>query len=77
MATEMAIGCCPPPLGVLVRNLSLAFEFLYDHPLHLPLLAGPDYSALNVAQTNPSLLARAKTTETRYGAVHGQPLIHI
>jgi hydrogenase large subunit len=45
MAIEMAIGCVPPPLGVLVRNLALALEFLYDHPLHLHLLAGPDYSA--------------------------------
>jgi len=27
LATEMAIGCCPPPLGVLVRNLALALEW--------------------------------------------------
>ena len=42
MATEMAIGCRPPPLGIIVRNIALALEFLYDHPLHLHLLAGPD-----------------------------------
>ena len=59
MAIEMAIGCVPPPLGILVRNLALALEFLYDHPLHLHLLAGPDYSAAMVGPTNPSLLARA------------------
>ena len=41
LAIEMAIGCQPPPLGVLVRNLALSLEFLYDNPLHLHLLAHP------------------------------------
>jgi hydrogenase large subunit len=71
MATEMAIGCCPPPLGVLVRNLALALEFLYDHPLHLHLLAGPDYSAAMVGPTNPSVLDRARTFDAPGGAIHG------
>jgi len=71
MAVEMAIGCCPPPLGVLIRNLALALEFLYDHPLHLFLLAGPDYSALVVEATNPSLFEQAKSTEAPHAAVHG------
>ena len=71
MAIEMAIGCQPPPLGILIRNLALALEFLYDHPLHLHLLAGPDYSAQIVGQTNPSLLARAQRTEAPNAAVHG------
>ena len=71
LAIEMAIDCVPPPLGVLVRNLALALEFLYDHPLHLHLLAGPDYSAAIVEPTNPSLFARAKTREARHAAVHG------
>jgi hydrogenase large subunit len=71
MATEMAIGCVPPPLGILIRNIALALEFLYDHPLHLHLLAGPDYSAAIVGPTNPSLLARAERTEAPGAAVHG------
>ena len=71
LAIEMAIGCCPPPLGILIRNLALALEFLYDHPLHLHLLAGPDYSQVIVEPTNPSLYARAKTTEARHTAIHG------
>lgn len=70
-AIEMAIGCQPPPLGVLIRNLALALEFLYDHPLHLHLLAGPDYSAAIVEGTNPSLMERARITETRHADVHG------
>lgn len=75
MATEMAIGAPPPKLGILIRNLSLCFEFLYDHPLHLHLLAGPDYSAAIVGQTNPSLLARAKSTPARHADVHGYPTV--
>ena len=71
MAIEMAIGCCPPPLGVLIRNIALALEFLYDHPLHLHLLAGPDYSAVIVAQTNPSLIDRAKRTDAPHRDAHG------
>jgi hydrogenase large subunit len=75
LATEMAIGCCPPKLGVAVRNLVLAFEFMYDHPLHLHLLAGPDYSAAMIEPTNPSLLDRARRTEARHAAVHGYSTI--
>src|SRR5829696_753177 len=71
LAIEMAIGCQPPPLGVLIRNLALALEFLYDHPLHLHLLAGPDYSAAIIEPTNPSLYARAKKTEAPHRDVHG------
>ena len=71
LAIEMAFGVCPPRLGVLVRNLALALEFLYDHPLHLHLLAGPDYSAAIVAQTNPSLLDRAKTASAPGRDAHG------
>ena len=71
MAIEMAIGCVPPPLGILIRNLALALEFLYDHPLHLHLLAGPDYSAAMVGPTNPSLLDRARRREAPGAAIHG------
>lgn len=71
MATEMAIGCCPPPQGILVRNLALALEFLYDHPLHLFLLAGPDYSQSVVEDTNPALFERARGAEAPQAALHG------
>ncbi len=52
LAMEMAFNIQPPPLGVLVRNMMLSMEFLYDHPLHLFLLAGPDYSENVVKSTN-------------------------
>ncbi|MEO7137927.1 MAG: nickel-dependent hydrogenase large subunit [Gemmatimonadales bacterium] len=71
LAIEMAIGCCPPPLGVLIRNLALALEFLYDNPLHLHLLAGPDYSAAIVEPTNPALFALAQRSEAPHVEVHG------
>ncbi|HXV65203.1 MAG TPA: nickel-dependent hydrogenase large subunit [Vicinamibacteria bacterium] len=70
-AIEMALGLVPPPLGVLIRNLMLAMEFDYDHPLHLFLLAGPDYSQLVVEQSNPSIWEKAKSFEARGRDVHG------
>ena len=71
MASEMAFGVAPPPLGVIVRNLALAAEFLYDHPLHLFLLAGPDYSEAIVKQTNPELWERATRTPAPLADLHG------
>jgi len=71
LALEMALGIEPPPLGVLLRNLLLSIEYLYDHPLHLFLLAGPDYSEQLVKATNPELFDRATRTETRFGHLHG------
>ncbi len=71
MAIEMAFGVTPPPLGVVVRNLALAAEFLYDHPLHLFLLAGPDYSEAIVRQTNPELWERAARTAAPHAERHG------
>ncbi|MDR7482232.1 MAG: nickel-dependent hydrogenase large subunit [Armatimonadota bacterium] len=71
LAMEMAIGVVPPPLGIVMRNLLLALEFLYDHPLHLFLLAGPDYSQAIVSTTNPELWERAQHTEAPRGHLHG------
>ncbi len=71
MAIEMALGLTPPPLGIAVRNMALAFEFLYDHPLHLFLLAGPDYSEQVVRQTNPEHWEAAKSWRCPHADVHG------
>ena len=71
LAIEMAIGCCPPKLGIVIRNLALALEFLYDHPLHLHLLAGPDYSAAMVGPTNPGIIERARHTAAPSRDRHG------
>lgn len=71
LAIEMALGLTPPPLGLVMRNILLAIEYLYDHPLHLFLLAGPDYSEELVGATNPALLVKAAKTPARHQKVHG------
>ena len=72
---EMAFGVCPPPLGVEVRNLGEVGEMFYDRPLHLGLLAGPDYSTALVSVTNPELVTRAEKTLAPHGAIHGYTTI--
>jgi hydrogenase large subunit len=71
LAIEMAFGITPPPMGLALRNIQLALDFMLDNPLHLYLLAGPDYSQVVVERTNPSLWEKAQRTETRYGEQHG------
>lgn len=75
LALEMAIGLKPPPLGVAIRNLLLSIEYLYDHPLHLFLLAGPDYSEQLINATNPELFEKAQKTAARHQAKHGYSTI--
>jgi hydrogenase large subunit len=71
MGIEMAFGITPPPLGVCVRNLGEVAEMFYDHPLHLGLLAGPDYSTAIVSVTNPELVDLAEKTPSPNSKVHG------
>jgi hydrogenase large subunit len=59
-AIEMAMGLAPPPLGTVVRNMGEAAEMGLDNPLHLYLLAGPDYSESVVRHANPELWPRAE-----------------
>jgi len=71
LAIEMAFGICPPPLAVVIRNMALSMEFVWDNIMHLFMLAGPDYSEAMMRRTEPSLLEKSKTTETRFEALHG------
>jgi hydrogenase large subunit len=71
LAIEMAFGIAPPPMGLALRNIQLALDFMLDNPLHLYILAGPDYSQVVVERTTPSLWERAKATEARYTEIHG------
>jgi hydrogenase large subunit len=64
-AIEMAMGLAPPPLGTVVRNLGEAAEMGYDNPLHLYLLAGPDYSEAVVRNVNPELWRKAQQWKCR------------
>ncbi len=68
-AIEMAMGLTPPPLGTVVRNLGEAAEMGYDNPLHLYLLAGPDYSEAVMKQVNPELWPKAEKWKCP-GVVH-------
>ena len=71
LALEMAFGIHPPPMGVVARNLLLSLEYLYDHPLHLFLLAGPDFSEPAVRETNPEIWERAQRTSAPNKEIHG------
>lgn len=71
MALEMAFGVVPPPLAIIARNLGEGAELLYDHTLHLFLLAGPDYSERMVSRTMPSLWVQAQQAEAPHADVHG------
>src|ERR671914_2201333 len=71
LGIEMAFGIHPPPMGLVARNLLLSLEYLYDHPLHLFLLAGPDFSEPAVRETNPELWERAVNTPAPSKDLHG------
>jgi hydrogenase large subunit len=70
-AIESAMGITPPPLGTVVRNMVEAAEMGYDNPLHLYLLAGPDYSESVVKTTNPELWTKAEGWKCPSADVHG------
>jgi hydrogenase large subunit len=70
LAIEMAFGIAPPPMGLALRNIQLSLDFMLDNPLHLYLLAGPDYSRLVVERTNPSLWEKATKTEAPHAHIH-------
>ncbi|ABU82543.1 nickel-dependent hydrogenase large subunit [Ignicoccus hospitalis] len=72
MATDMALGAVPTPLGVVLRNMAFVMtDLLYDHAIILNLLGGPDYSEVAVSKLTPSCWEAAKTTPAEYSAVHG------
>src|SRR5262245_25862317 len=75
LALEMAFGIAPPPMGIVARNLLLSLEYLYDHPLHLFLLAGPDYSEPAVRATNPELWSLAERATAPQKEIHGYATI--
>jgi hydrogenase large subunit len=70
-AIEMAMGLAPPPLGTVVRNMQEAAEMGYDNPLHLYLLAGPDYSEAVIKQVNPELWPKAEAWRCPGEGHHG------
>ncbi len=71
LSIEMALDIKPPPLGIVIRNLLLSCEYLYDNPLHIFILAGPDFSETLIRETNPEIWAAAERAPTKYKATHG------
>ena len=72
MALESASEIAPPPLAMVARGLASAAELLYDHCLHLFLLAGPDYSEAMVRRATPNLWAHAERSLARRAGTHGE-----
>ncbi|MDQ3055270.1 MAG: nickel-dependent hydrogenase large subunit, partial [Actinomycetota bacterium] len=70
-AIESAMGLRVPPLGTVVRNMQESAEMGYDNPLHLYLLAGPDYSEAVVKAANPELWPRAESWSCKNSHIHG------
>lgn len=75
LAIEMAFGICPPPLAIIIRNMALSMEFVWDNIMHLFMLAGPDYSEATLKRTEPTLWARAQKTETKWEKLHGYQMM--
>ncbi|AGT35218.1 cytochrome B [Thermofilum adornatum] len=71
-AVDMAYGVAPEPLGVVLRNMAFAMtDALYDHPLILNMLGGPDYSELIVKKLTPSVWDDAQKTDAPHRDIHG------
>jgi len=71
LAMEMTFGIRPPEFGIVIRNVLAAVENLTDHPSHLFLRAGPDFSEPVVRDTNPELWTRAQATAAAGQDTHG------
>jgi hydrogenase large subunit len=74
-AQNMAFGIKPPPMAEWIINLGEAAEYMFDHNLFQDNLVGVDFCEQMVAQTNPSVLAKAETTLAPGSALHGHRTI--
>ena len=68
---NMAFGVKPPHIAEWIINLGEAAEYMFDHNLYQDNLVGVDFCEQTVAATNPSVLAKAKTSAAPGAAVHG------
>src|SRR5688572_29347489 len=68
---HMAFGIAPPHLAEWVINLGEAAEYMFDHNLFQENLVGVDFCERMVAETNPAVLERARSTPAPHAAVHG------
>ncbi len=74
-AQNMAYGIKTPPLGEWIMNLGEAAEYMFDHTIFQDNLVFVDFCEQMVKETNPSLLAKANTTDAPHAAIHGYKTI--
>jgi hydrogenase large subunit len=74
-AQNMAYGIKMPPLAEWIYNLGEAAEYMFDHAIFQDNLVFVDFCETMVAQTNPSLLAKAETTAAPNSHIHGKRTI--
>jgi len=71
-ANDMALGAVPYPLGQVLRNMAYAMtDMIYDHPVILNILEGPDFSAQVMQNYYPSCWQAALQTKAEYTDIHG------
>lgn len=74
-AQNMAYGIKTPPLGEWIVNLGEAAEYVFDHTIFQDNLVFVDFCEQMVKETNPSVLAKAETTEAPHADIHGHRTI--
>jgi hydrogenase large subunit len=70
-AQNMAFGIKPPAIAEWIINLGEAAEYMFDHNIFQDNLVGVDFCEKMVAETNPSVLAKAENTEAPNAKLHG------
>ena len=74
-AQNMAYGIKMPPLAEWIYNLGEAAEYMFDHAIFQDNLVFVDFCEKMVAETNPSLLAKAERTPAPNAHIHGKRTI--
>jgi hydrogenase large subunit len=74
-AQNMAYGIRMPPLAEWIFNLGEAAEYMFDHAIFQDNLVFVDFCEKMVAETNPSLLAKAEKTAAPNSHIHGKKTI--
>ncbi|HEV2914840.1 MAG TPA: nickel-dependent hydrogenase large subunit [Pyrinomonadaceae bacterium] len=70
-AQNMAFNVRPPALGEWIVNLGEAAEYMFDHNIFQDNLVGVDFCEQMIKETNPSVWARAQSTEAPHAEDHG------
>ncbi|MDT0636276.1 nickel-dependent hydrogenase large subunit [Spectribacter hydrogenooxidans] len=74
-AQNMAYGVKPPPIAEWIINLGEAAEYMFDHNIFNDNLAGVDFCAQMVKETNPGVWEQAQKTEAPNADKHGYKTI--